>query len=93
MELLYGQDEKIQKLLEVNNNMVEVVSALGAVKGELFENGVLLDLRKIDEDEVEDWLSNQPKDKFIVFECEYGVRSDRAAIFVRNKGYNQAYSL
>lgn len=57
------------------------------------EDGILLDLRKIDEDEVDDWLSNQPKDKFIVFECEYGVRSDRAATFARNKGYNQAYSL
>lgn len=37
LELPYGQDEKIQKLLRANDNTVVVVSALGAVKGEFFD--------------------------------------------------------
>ena len=35
--LPYGQDEKIQKLLEVNQNTVVVIAALGAVTGDFFE--------------------------------------------------------
>ncbi len=37
LELPYGQDEKIQKLLEANENTVVVITALGAVKGAFFE--------------------------------------------------------
>ncbi|MBQ9612462.1 MAG: glycoside hydrolase family 3 C-terminal domain-containing protein [Lachnospiraceae bacterium] len=36
LALPYGQDEKIQKLLEVNDNTVVVITALGAVTGEFF---------------------------------------------------------
>ena len=35
--LPYGQDEKIQKLLEVNENTVVVITALGAVTGDFFD--------------------------------------------------------
>ncbi|RHR22566.1 hypothetical protein DWX43_21620 [Clostridium sp. AF19-22AC] len=37
LELPYEQDEKIQKLLEVNNNTVVVITALGSVKGVFLE--------------------------------------------------------
>lgn len=37
LALPYGQDEKIQKLLEINENTVVVVCALGAVKGKFLE--------------------------------------------------------
>lgn len=37
LELPYGQDEKIRKLLEVNENTVVVIAALGAVKGKFIE--------------------------------------------------------
>lgn len=37
LALPYGQDEKIMKLLEVNQNTIVVLSALGAVNGRFFE--------------------------------------------------------
>lgn len=37
LALPYGQDEKIQKLLEVNENTIVVLSTLGAVTGAFFE--------------------------------------------------------
>ncbi len=37
LALPYGQDEKIQKLLEANSNTVVVITALGAVTGGFFE--------------------------------------------------------
>lgn len=37
LELPYGQDEKLQKLLEVNNHTVIVLMTLGAVTGKFFE--------------------------------------------------------
>lgn len=37
LALPYGQDEKIQKLLEVNDNTVVVIAAMGAVTGDFFE--------------------------------------------------------
>lgn len=37
LELPYGQSEKIEKLLEVNDNTVVVLQALGAVGGSFFE--------------------------------------------------------
>ena len=37
LDLPYGQDEKIRKLLEVNENTVVVVTALGTVTGEFIE--------------------------------------------------------
>ncbi len=36
LALPYGQDEKIRKLLEANENTIVVISALGAVTGEFF---------------------------------------------------------
>lgn len=57
------------------------------------EGGVLVDLRKMQEDDVEDWLDTQPKDKFIAFICHYGVQADRATKLARKKGYENAYSL
>lgn len=57
------------------------------------EGGILVDLRKMDEDDVGEWLQSQPKSRFIAFLCYYGVQSDRAAKYARSKGYYQAYSL
>lgn len=57
------------------------------------EGGILADLREIDADDVEEWLQTQPKERFIVFLCNYGVQADRAAEYARKKGYYQAYSL
>lgn len=37
LELPYNQDEKIQKLIEVNTNTVVVLTTLGAVTGEFFD--------------------------------------------------------
>lgn len=37
LELPYGQDEKIQQLLDANANTIVVISALGAVTGDFFE--------------------------------------------------------
>ncbi len=37
LELPYGQDEKIQKILEANENTIVVLMTLGAVKGKFFE--------------------------------------------------------
>ncbi|MCD7884312.1 MAG: glycoside hydrolase family 3 C-terminal domain-containing protein [Lachnospiraceae bacterium] len=37
LELPYGQDEKIRKILAVNDNTVVVLTTLGAVKGKFFE--------------------------------------------------------
>lgn len=38
LELPYEQDKKIQKLLDVNDNTIVVITALGAVKGAFLEN-------------------------------------------------------
>lgn len=37
LDLPYGQDEKIQKLLEVNDNTIVVINTLGAVTGHFFD--------------------------------------------------------
>ncbi|MCD7884311.1 MAG: rhodanese-like domain-containing protein [Lachnospiraceae bacterium] len=57
------------------------------------EGAVLADLREINMDNLEEWLSTQKKDRCILFLCDYGVRSDQAAKYARRKGYYQAYSL
>lgn len=51
------------------------------------------DLKKMQVDDVEDWLRTQPKDRFIAFLCHYGAQADRAARYAREDEYREAYSL
>lgn len=57
------------------------------------EGGDLVDLRKMSMEATVDWLKTQPKEKCILFLCEYGVQSDQAAKYARSIGYHQAYSM
>lgn len=82
-----------KEIMVALNQVLQIRVSKAFAMEKVREGGALLDLRKIEEEEAYDWLCTQPKDKFIVFICEYGVRSDRAAIYARNRGYDQAYSL
>lgn len=72
---------------------VQIRISFDFAQDKLREGGILVDLRKIDIDDVGEWLTTQPTDRFIAFLCEYGVQADSAARYARRKGFHMAYSL
>lgn len=55
--------------------------------------GRIIDLHSVEPEALPELLEGIPKDVFLGFICEYGVRSDEAARYARRIGYTQAYSL
>lgn len=75
------------------NEVSQIRGSSDFAEKKIKEGGILIDLRNIDIDTIEDWLSTQEKERCIFFLCNYGIQSDQAARFARRKGYHQAYSL
>lgn len=47
----------------------------------------------IESEELEEWLSVQPRELFVAFLCEYGTQADEAAHYARRHQFSRAYSL
>ena len=47
----------------------------------------------IESEELEEWLSVQPRELFVAFLCEYGTQADEAAHYARRHQFSSAYSL
>lgn len=47
----------------------------------------------IESEELEEWLSVQPRELFVAFLCEYGTQADEAAHYARRHQFSCAYSL
>lgn len=48
---------------------------------------------RIESEELEEWLFEQPKELFLAFLCEYGTQADEAAHYARRHQFSRAYSL
>ena len=47
----------------------------------------------IESEELEEWLSVQPRELFVAFLCEYGTQAEEAAHYARRHQFSRAYSL
>ncbi len=59
----------------------------------LKREGQLIDLRRVETEELPELLRTLPADTFLAFICNYGIRSDEAARYARKLGFTQAFSL
>lgn len=72
---------------------MQIRVSLSYARQQVQKGGQIIDLRQTDPDGLPEILDGLPKDRFLGFICEYGIRSDEAAQAARQRGFEQAYSL